>query len=44
MENWMVLGGAALLICLLYPPFLGFMMGIGAIVVLTFIITKMIGG
>lgn len=44
MEEWMVMGGAMLLICLFYPPFLGFIMGMGFMMLATYIVFKIIGG
>lgn len=38
MENWMVMGGAVLLVCMLYPPFLGFVIGVGIMAVATMIV------
>jgi Flp pilus assembly protein protease CpaA len=43
MENWMVLAGAVVVIACLYPPFLGVVMGAGAVVLLTVVIGKMMG-
>lgn len=44
MENWMVMGGAILLVCLLFPPFLGFVVGMGAMMLATYAVYKILGG
>lgn len=43
MDNWMVLAGAVFLIACLYPPFLGVVMGAGAVILVTVVIGKLIG-
>lgn len=43
MENWLVMGGAILLIACMYPPFLGLVMGAGAVIAVTIVIGKIIG-
>lgn len=44
MEEWLVMGGAVLLVCLIYPPFLGFIMGMGSIMLATYVVFKLLGG
>ncbi len=43
MENWLVMGGAILLVACFYPPFLGLVMGAGAVIVATIVVGKIIG-
>jgi hypothetical protein len=43
MENWMVMGGAILLVCLLCPAVLGFAIGAGGVMLLTVLIYAVLG-
>ena len=43
MESWMVLGGAIVIIAIVYPPILGVVMGAGAVVLATLVIGKLVG-
>jgi hypothetical protein len=38
MESWMVMGGAILLVCLFCPAVLGFVAGVGSIMLLTLVV------
>lgn len=44
MEEWMVMGGALFVICLVYPPLLGFVIGVGGVMLATVVIHKLLGG
>lgn len=44
MDNWLVMGGALLLISLVYPPFFGFVMGIAFAAVVSVFFLKLFGG
>jgi hypothetical protein len=44
MEEWLVMGGAVFLICLVYPPLLGVVIGAGGLMLATVVIYKLLGG
>jgi len=44
MEEWMVMGGAILVSCLIYPPLLGVVIGAGGVMLLSVVIYKLLGG
>ena len=44
MENWVFMGGAMLLISIVYPPFFGFVLGAIAVGVITVFFSKLLGG
>jgi hypothetical protein len=44
MENWLVMGAAVLVICLVYPPLLGVVIGAGGLMLATVVIYKLLGG
>jgi hypothetical protein len=44
MEEWLVMGGAVFLICLVYPPLLGVVIGAGGLMLATVVVYKLLGG
>lgn len=44
MEQWMVMGGAILIIGMIYPPFFGVVIGAGGFMLLCTLFYKVLGG
>lgn len=44
MEQWMVMAGAILVIAIFFPPILGVVAGAAAVMLLTMVIYKILGG
>ena len=44
MENWIVMAAATLIVCALFPPLLGFLIGAGGIMLATCVVYAIICG
>lgn len=44
MQEWLIMGGALLLVCLFVPAFAGLVVGAGAVMLLTVLLYKLLGG
>jgi hypothetical protein len=44
MEQWLVMGAVVLVICIVHPPFLGAVIGVGGIMLATVLLYKLVGG
>jgi len=44
MEQWLVMGAVVLVICIVYPPFLGAVIGAGGFMLATLLLYKLLGG
>lgn len=44
MQPWLVFGVLISVLCLVYPPLIGFCSGVAAFFVMSFVVLKVIGG
>lgn len=44
MRPWIILAGVVLILCVIYPPFLGFVIGVVGFHLMAFIVFKSLGG